>query len=173
MDIYVGLPTQSKESMDDSLADVSAVVINQYIIEDNIPKDDKNDERVELMMRYAESFFLRFQGVITLQNSTGEDVTAGRGVVVKWMTELMPAMNRHAEEFTGLYGQVQHLAETHHATAWSMCYLVSTALEAKTDGTIASYNKASDADKEVMNYLLRFGENLLMEIQSRVLEGRV
>jgi hypothetical protein len=173
MDIYVGLPTQNKESMDDSLADVSAAVINQYIIEDNIPKDDNDDERVELMMRYAESFFLRFQGVIALQNSAGEDLIAGRGIVVKWMTELMPAMNRHAKEFTNLYNQVQHLAETHHATAWSMCYLVSTALEAKTDGTLDGYNKSSSEDKEVINYLLRFGENLLMEIQSRVLEGRV
>jgi hypothetical protein len=165
MNIYEGLDIKSGSEIDDFLAGISADVINQYIMEDGIIKEDREDRRVEMMMRFSEGFFIKFLAVIEIEK------TGGRDAVVQWIQERMPAFNDHAKRFQPLYQQVAHLADPpHFVTSWAMCYLVAESLDAHKISQSVELDSLSSETLESVEYILRFGENLLMEFQSRILK---
>jgi DNA polymerase III alpha subunit len=164
MNIYNGLSIDYAKELDDFLAEVSADVIRQYVLEDGIEKNDPNDNRVEMMMRFSERFFLAFQSVVELNEAKGASA------IVTWQEHQHEAFAAHASDYQSSYQQVSHLAEPpFFVTNWAMCYLVDTALHAHSISTVKQYSELTPDLKKKLEYTLRFGDNLLQSFQSRVL----
>jgi hypothetical protein len=164
MSIYNGLSIDYTKELDDFLAEVSADVIRQYVLEDGIEKNDPNDRRVEMMMRFSERFFLAFQSVIALNEAEGAS-----GIRV-WQESQHEEFTVHASSYQASYQQVAHLAEPpFFVTNWAMCYLVDTALYSHSISSAKQYSELTPDLKEKLEYTLRFGDNLLQSFQSRVL----
>lgn len=164
MSIYDGIELDYTKELDDFLAETSADVIRQYVLEDGIKKNDPNDHRVEMMMRFSERYFLAFQAVIELKESKGE------GAVGSWQAERHEDFVQHATIYQDLYKQVAHLIEPpFFITNWSMCYLVDTALKSVNINSEKDYLEMDEETKSKLEYSLRFGDNLLQTFQSKIL----
>jgi len=163
MDIYRGITTDEVE-LPDEISKVCASLLNQYIEEDGIMKDDPEDRRVEKLMRFSELYFVRFLKVSKIQEA------GGREAVVKWQSDLNESFFEHSRLYHDLYSQVKHMAEApYFMTNWSICYLVSTALEAQGVDSEEAYKNLSESERSELEYVLRFGENLLQKFRTEVM----
>lgn len=166
INIYNGLPDRTQFEIDDFESGLSAEVINQYIWEDGIVREDKTDKRVEEMMRYAEQYFQTFKAQHELSRRHGSSY------IRTWYKENESRMSNHVNSYSDLYSEIAHLQEGgaygYGMTPWAMCNLVQCALDACEVKGPEGYSALDEKAKEHVRYMLRFGENLMQKLHEKL-----
>ena len=162
MNVVGELPQMENTDLPDDITEVCASVLNQYIAEDGYIKNDKEDHRLEKLMRFSEIFFRQFLNVTELHQQRGPDG------VRQWQSQQNAVFTEHAIAYAPLYAQVQHMASApHFMTNWAICFMVDITLEVSEVYSPEEYASLSKDKKEQVDYLLRYAENLLQSFYSK------
>lgn len=151
MDIYGEIATYEKRDLNEDDTELTARLLNQYIAEDGI--EDKEDKRIERLMRFAESFFTNLELIKQLYEKKGP---AG---VADWQESLVPAFEWHAKQYPDFYAEILYMVDSpHNMNKWAFCYLVDSAVKAANPKE--PFNLSEDEKGYVID-ILGFGQNLL------------
>ncbi len=161
LNVFGNLPRVGEEIPDD-LTQLAADVLRQYILEDNLKKDD-TDEMLERLMRFSEEYLRRFMDVIHLNESGVKDA------VSIWQGKQNDVFADHAKAYQPLYAQIGHMIEApYFMTNWSVCFMVDSCLKVCEISKVEDYASASKEKLDQINYVLRFGENFLQHYHAMV-----
>jgi hypothetical protein len=167
INVQAGLPEMHDQDLPDDITSICAKVLNQYILEDGLVQNDPEEHRLERIMRFSEQYFRRYLRVVELQQ------TQGRGAIIAWQTAQNENFLRHAEIYQSLYKPVAHMAEKpYFMTNWSICFLVDTGLNVCGVESQDAFLSLSSEQTEMLEYVIRFGENLLQEFHATFMSGR-
>jgi hypothetical protein len=157
-DIYKGLKeTPSGDLNEDQIA-LCSQVLQQYIAEDNLVSEEKTDDVLERLMKFAENFFQRQQEIMLKFDGDMEKLR-------EWQRDITPALNEHAKNYQSLYQPIAHLAKPpYFLTPWVMAYMVDIAVKCHDVDGPQQYEQAPRSVKESIAYTIRFGENLLTQV---------
>ena len=151
MDIYGEISLYEKRDLDEADTELTARLLNQYIAEDGI--EDKEDKRVERLMRFAECFFTNIELIKQLYE------VKGPSGVANWQEGLVPAFEWHAKQYAHFYSEILYMVEQpHNINKWAFCYLVDAAIKAVNPEDPLNISKQ---ESDYVIDILGFGQNLL------------
>lgn len=167
INVQAGLPEMNNQDLPDEIASICANVLKQYIMEDGLVQNDPEERRLELLMRFSEQYFRRYLRVVELNQAKGRDA------IVAWQTAQNASFLEHAETYQSLYKPVAHMADKpYFMTNWSICFLVDTGLDVCGVETADAFLSLPSEQLEMLEYVIRFGENLLQEFHATFMSGR-
>lgn len=155
MNVFGALPLNDNQDVDQAMIEVTAGVIQQYILEDGLDHEDKSDLRLERLMRTAERYIKRYMDVV---NQHVKD----QNWVSKWQSDMNGVFNDHASAYQRVYQPVSHMAEApYFMTPWSVCFLVDSALKEHGIESKSVFDTLNEKENEELDYTIRFCENLI------------
>lgn len=167
IDVQAGLLAMDAQDLPDDITDICAKVLRQYIMEDGLVQNDPEERRLELVMRFSEQYFRRYLRVVQMHQAQG------REKIVAWQTAQNDAFVRHAQVYQQLYRPVAHMAEKpYFMTNWSICFLIDTGLDVCGVDSPEAYESLSSEQMELLEYVIRFGENLLQEFHAAFMSAK-
>jgi hypothetical protein len=160
MSVYGELTIKTDRELDEDLIAVTAGVLQQYILEDGLDQEDKSDKRLEILMRCAERFLRRYVDVVDMHQDDSAQFD-------RWQTKQIPEFNNHASTYNRIYQPLAHMTEApYFMTAWSICFLVDSALLEHKVENKKHYDVLSKEEVFALDYTIRFCENLLQRLHS-------
>jgi hypothetical protein len=160
MNVYGSLKIEDMVDIDQELIEITGSVLQQYILEDGLSHEDKNDVRLERLMRTAERYLKRYVDVLNMNS-------ADLNWVSSWQTEQNSVFLDHATAYHRLYQPIGHMASSpYFMSAWSICFVVDSALLEHGIENIDMYKKLTIDEFDEIEYTIRFCENLLQKIHA-------
>lgn len=153
MSIYQGLADKPFGDLDENQTALSAKVLQQYILEDNLT--EPGDEQLERLMHFSTGFFQRQQEMLA-------KFEGDMNKLKEWQLANAGSFNDHAKSYPELYKQVAHLAKPpYFMQPWVLAYMVDISVSIHEMSSPEQYEQAPKAIKSSVEYTLRFAENLL------------
>lgn len=153
--LYHDIPAENESNPDipDALFEGIGEFIREEVSTRPILKEDKEDYLLHCITSMMERYFRRFYDVLALYTE------GGRQRILSWQTDIDPALREHFDTYQSLYQHISYLQEKpYHMTAWSMAYLVDSALiTLKIDKEDYLKRNLDVRKKEHLEYLVDFG----------------
>lgn len=158
--VFGDLEVSEYRDLPEELTALAADVLRQYILEDGL-KEDSDERILEMLMRVSERYMTLYMDVLSMHQKDPSWVS-------EWQTRQNSAFIDHAFKYSPLYGGIKHMAlAPYFSSAWSIAFLVEVsvnALELQDKEDFESfYWKQPKKTQDHYQYVLRFGENLLIK----------
>lgn len=127
----------------DTLIDIVARQLKQYIMEDGL-----NDDELQVLTRYAEAICSVFTDVRDSIVNAGKDYQ-------EWMFAISPTLIAHTKQHQEIYNGLNYMrSDVINAKSWAILTIVE----------LAVVKKRELKSKLDIEYIVRFGENVVGEI---------
>lgn len=140
----VPISIPNKVDVPDVLIDIVARQLRQYVLEDDL----SNDDDLNLLTRYAE-------GISSVFTDVRENVIAAGRDYQQWMFDISPTLIEHVKKHQSIYNGLNYMrTDVIGAKSWAILAIVE----------LAVVKKRECESKLELEYIVRFGENVVGEI---------
>jgi len=148
--IPISIP--NKIEVPDALIDIVANQLRQYVMEDGL-----KDSELEVLTSYAEAICSVFTDVRDNIVLAGKDYP-------QWMFDISAILIEHAKKHQSIYNKLTYMrSDVIGAKSWAILSIVELALVKKRE-----FNSNLD-----LEYIVRFGENVVGQIFASIQAGTV